>query len=1622
MKHKLLSVIIAGLNVISGCVMPSIAEDIDLSGKNIDEPTLDYLRDETAEEDGHGNKVYVYPESVYSLDDSGSDYVITKYKYDSASQTLNEEEFNVNLKQTEYGSGDNTKYFEWTKNADGNYIFSEVAEPTTDKTTITVNYNDSNATSTRQTTFTDGGDIETNFIGAVYTQTGNSNNVGSAIYNANSTINSIIGNFIGNYALKNSGNANIYGGAIYNGYTISNITGNFIGNYITMNSNSGRGGAVYNDDNSSIGNITGGFIGNYVISGGFARGGAIYNGSSAIISSIMSDFIGNYASAENNNARGGAVYNYYGTITNITGDFIGNYATGESKHARGGAIYNENGTITNITGDFIGNSAESESGNAQGGAIYNTNSITLKNTNFIDNTASSTNAAAQGGAIYNSGTVNIIAADSSAVVIKDNSVSGGTTEAGGAIYNEASGTVNIQADEGSTIIAGTENQSLSDYTDSIHNLGTLKFSAYTDGAKGGNITLYSQICGSTGSVLISDVDVIASAITQSLLTVNSGSLTINMDNLSISGDLTNNSDLYLTGGTLARTILGSGKTYVGDSDSSTSETLTFANGAAIAGTLDLNDNTIAFDDSDYEETGELTTVEIGTLTGSGDMSINVDMSGATPVSDKLTVSSADSASLNLTGINVLADVTTGSYPDTQTVTYVDGDGADDTGYTIYEDPAIVYGDWTTYTNQYQYTFTLGDPGTLSVSSKATTYTLKDYIENGVENSNFSMTDNIYAVNTNEPTLGSTAENADSNDFLVYMNGYTITGDGQESDGFYVGSNTTEGQTLTLTGSGTVTDFNTAITVYSGNTLNLNNIVLTGNTVDIDNDGTTVLTGTNEIDTVTGEGDTTISSGTTTINSSLEQDTLTVNSGAELDNKGETDVTDLTTNSGLIVNEGTITAETIDNSGTINNETDAVITLNAQGNTNLGGKITNDGALNLSGENGAVITAAAAISGEGTTYINSGSVVNEGAIANDLDISDGADLTTNASNVSGDISNNGTLYYTGGTNSNTITGDGTLDITGDVTNSASVTQDTLIVDEDTILTNTSSITADNITNSGAIANDGTLTLGSGTTAEITGSGDLTVTGDLISTGIITQDNLTTNTGSELTINADNLDIQTSITNNGVLSLTGGTTSLSSGITGSNGIVNLSNVTINLADTVTLDGTYNVLSESTLNMANDVISSQVIDTLNLSDNLNWTIDVDLTSLTADSLKIGSFSSDGSVINISNISGLTDIKSGAASVNILSNNVGTSYVNIENSTYTTPIAKYLLSYSGSNGNLNISRSSFNPAILASSVSAQVGAYSAQMAAFDYAFEHSESFMPLPSAERFALQNANKYAITETRGVTASPDDFQNNSMWIRPYTSFESIPLKNGPDVDTISYGTLVGGDSGLIELKKGWTTAFTGYAGYNGSSQSYSGINTYQNGGLLGATQTFYKNNFFTALTASIGASTGESHNQYGHDNFTTLMSGIASKTGYNLEFGEGKFIIQPSMLLSYTFINTFDYTNAAGVRLDSDPLHAIQLHPAIRWYSNLENGWQPYASVGMVWNILDETKVTANDVRLPDMSIKPYVEYGLGIQRRWKDSFTGYAQAMVRNGGRKGIAFTFGFRWLLGKKEKSIEKV
>ena len=529
------------------------------------------------------------------------------------------------------------------------------------------------------------------------------------------------------------------------------------------------------------------------------------------------------------------------------------------------------------------------------------------------------------------------------------------------------------------------------------------------------------------------------------------------------------------------------------------------------------------------------------------------------------------------------------------------------------------------------------------------------------------------------------------------------------------------------------------------------------------------------------------------------------------------------------------------------------------------------------------------------------------------------------------------------------------------------------------------------------------------------------------------------GGKIFWNSDEKKQEIDRTNSYNLALTGdktGTIYLNNDVINAN--ISLDNTNLYLGRDNVFDQSQSLtLNSGSMSMINNQAGTMNIPTFNLNGTTNLGVDVDLANKQMDTIKATNYNvAEGAKLNVNNINLLNDAKEDLTNIQFTDNKdvaSATAYTGASPIAY-SPIYKYEVSYNPDEGFFTFSRGgstsdgggssnpsdAFNPAVLAPSVATQAGAYTTQLQTFNYAFQHADTFMNIPYLERVAMKNTGRYAVSPTGDAidvgTFSPllTKEDTSGFWVKPYASFENIPLNNGPKVSNINYGTLVGYDSSLTPVAKGWERVLTGYIGYNGASQRYSGVDAYQNGGILGGTATMYKGNFFNATTLSVGATAGDASTMYGNENYAMLLAGIGNKTGYNFEFKDGRIILQPNFLISYTFVNTFDYTNGAGVRIKSDPLNAIQLAPGLKLIGNTKNGWQPYLSVAMIWNLLDDSKVTANDVRLPEMSIDPYVQYGAGIQKRFKDRFIAFGQAMIHNGGRNGVSLTAGLRWTVGK--------
>ena len=329
------------------------------------------------------------------------------------------------------------------------------------------------------------------------------------------------------------------------------------------------------------------------------------------------------------------------------------------------------------------------------------------------------------------------------------------------------------------------------------------------------------------------------------------------------------------------------------------------------------------------------------------------------------------------------------------------------------------------------------------------------------------------------------------------------------------------------------------------------------------------------------------------------------------------------------------------------------------------------------------------------------------------------------------------------------------------------------------------------------------------------------------------------------------------------------------------------------------------------------------------------------------------------------------------------------------------------------------YNSTTMVTPIAAQLGGYLVQLNSYDQAFQNMDMYMLSPQKVRKSklakkLRKNAKYVENNEFETT----DVNNAAgVWVRPYGTIENVDLHNGPNAKNHLYGAYFGGESEMKDLGNDWTGKWGVYAGYNGSHQAALGNRILENGGTFGLVGMAYKDNFFVGGTVNVGASAGEAYHNQGLSNcdtFAMLMTGAAIKTGYNWELADGKFIVQPALQASYSFVNTFDKASGNGSRMDSNPLNAIQIEPGIKFIGNLNNGWQPYAGVNFVYTIMDRTHFWTNGMSMPSFSLNPYIKYGFGARKIWGERFSGFAQMYFMNCGRSGLAMTGGLQYALGK--------
>lgn len=491
-------------------------------------------------------------------------------------------------------------------------------------------------------------------------------------------------------------------------------------------------------------------------------------------------------------------------------------------------------------------------------------------------------------------------------------------------------------------------------------------------------------------------------------------------------------------------------------------------------------------------------------------------------------------------------------------------------------------------------------------------------------------------------------------------------------------------------------------------------------------------------------------------------------------------------------------------------------------------------------------------------------------------------------------------------------------------------------------------------------------------------------------------------------------------------------------------NKSNITIDGKDSYILGGTVEIKNGSALNIGSGVADNHFfVSDLNMTNNSalnamnsvlnkyqisndmivegknNLSIDIDGRNKVGDAFIINNLTSNtNGTLNVAdfNFIGQAPIdrqfKIRVFDANSINDKVNFTSTDKE---IFTPIGYYNLQSAGG-GWYTSNMTRYNPQVFRGQV-ATLATYNNQLVIDDMLLNH----VTLDSERTLAQsRNANRYASTLPQ---FAPYQYkkEDGGLWYKSYVNFENLSLTQGLKVGNNSYGSLVGADFPVINMKRGWKFMPTAYIGYNGAHQTFNGVGMYQNGGQGGFMGTFMKNDFIGSVLAYGGGYNNEMSVAGYTDRTGNWFAGTAAKLAYNLHPTK-HFTIQPTAFVSYNIFGRQNWgTDYGAMSMNSGLLNGINVAPGMNFIYAKET-WSVYATFQYMYNINEQVGGRAGNVDLASVKMEHgYIQYGLGVTKTWKDRLNSFFQIVFRNGGRTGVGFQLGlnytFDWFSPKSNK-----
>ena len=268
--------------------------------------------------------------------------------------------------------------------------------------------------------------------------------------------------------------------------------------------------------------------------------------------------------------------------------------------------------------------------------------------------------------------------------------------------------------------------------------------------------------------------------------------------------------------------------------------------------------------------------------------------------------------------------------------------------------------------------------------------------------------------------------------------------------------------------------------------------------------------------------------------------------------------------------------------------------------------------------------------------------------------------------------------------------------------------------------------------------------------------------------------------------------------------------------------------------------------------------------------------------------------------------------------------------------------------------------------------------------------------------LRGENVYGelVKEEDSVVMTNNEYRSN-VWVSILGLKDTSKYDDFPSVRNDFFTALIGIDSKTKKLANGVKVYSSAYLGYLRGNEKYTD-NKIENNGLYIGTSGFARyDNIFMALTTNIGFLNNEAKNKNGKDKYDNYWFGIGTKFGYNYNIKNSTYSIEPSVYLSYIFVNAENYNSKSGVRIKQNNLNSFQIAPSLKLSKAFKNNLLLSVKAKYVIELVNDLDVRADNILLPELTNDPFIEYGISLDKRIKDRFALNVELNRRDGGRHG---------------------